>query len=332
MTPEGTDRFSAVLGALQDGLAIIEDGRVVVWNRAAAALTGHPAAEVIGGPSPSVLRHGAGGATVTAVTGEDGRQRWLETVKTDLPDGRGELWLLRDLTDQHALDEAKTLFFATTGHELKTPLTVVRGLAGTLRQHWPAMTTDQRDEALATIERRAEHLDQLIERILVGSRVEAGAFVVSVAPCELSHVIHDAVAGFSSVSARHTIEVSADDELPLVRGDRQALDTILSHLIDNALKYSPEGGTITVLARSAPGAERVVVEVSDPGIGIEGDLTPLLKPFVQADNGANRRFGGVGIGLYVVERLIDTLGGEIWAEPRAEGPGTTVSVAIPVWS
>ena len=268
---EGDDRFSAVLWALRDGLAIIEDGRVVVWNQAATRLTGRSASQLIGGPSPALLEDAAEGKA-RSVTGADGRQRWLEMVKTDLPEGRGELWLLRDLTDQHALDEAKTLFFATTSHELKSPLTVVRGLAGTLRHHWRAMTPDQRDEALATNERRADHLDRLIERILVGSRVEAGAFEVTVGPCELADAIRNAVAGFSSVSERHTIEVSTSGNLPLVGGDGQALDTVLGHLIDNAIKYSPEGGTIVIRARPVHDPDRVVVEVSDPGIGIDGDL------------------------------------------------------------
>lgn len=322
-------RFLALVQAMPAGLAVVEDGVVTAWNAAAAHLTGLPATSVMGAPPPFDLDAAAAGLEVQV---GDGRSRFLEATRSELPDETGHLYLIQDLTEQRDLERAKDLFFATTSHELKTPLTVVKGLATTLLKHWDRMEPARRIDALETIERRAESLDRLIERILVGSRVQAGAFEIVPTPLEIGRLIEDIVPGFAAAAPKHTIlaDVPADRPLPLVAGDRQVIDTILGHLLENAIKYSPAGGEVVVRAELDPSGEVVRVEVRDHGVGIEGDVERLLRPFVQADSRTTRRFGGVGLGLYIVRQLVDTLDGDFSARNEPDG-GATFSVAIPVW-
>lgn len=331
------ERFLALVEAMPAGLAVVEDGVVTAWNATAELLTGRPANEVIGCPPPLDLDDATDGVELASTSGE--RTRWVEAVRSDLPFGDGGLYLLRDLTEQRDLDRAKDLFFATTSHELKTPLTVVKGLASTLLRHWDQMPEDRRIDALQTIERRAENLDRLIERILVGSRVQAGAFEVIPTPVDLVRLIEDIVPGFAAASgpAHSVMAVLPADGggVPLVAGDRQVLDTILGHLLENAIKYSPAGGRVSVRVEVPPlsggdGDDAVIVHVEDEGVGIEGDVERLLAPFVQADAKATRRFGGVGLGLYIVRSLVDALGGTLQVD-NVETGGSRFSFSVPRW-
>lgn len=322
-------RFLALVQAMPAGLAVVEGGVVTAWNAAAADLTGLPADRVLGSPPPFDLDAAATGLELQV---GEGRPRFLEATRSDLPDEGGHLYLIQDLTEQRDLERAKDLFFATTSHELKTPLTVVKGLATTLLKHWDRMEPSRRIDALETIERRAESLDRLIERILVGSRVQAGAFDIVPTPLEVGRLIEDIVPGFAAAAPNHSItaELPGDAPLPLVAGDRQVIDTILGHLLENAIKYSPAGGAVVVRAQLAPGGDAVLIEVRDHGVGIEGDVERLLRPFVQADSRTTRRFGGVGLGLYIVRQLVDTLHGDFSARNEPDG-GATFAVSVPVW-
>ena len=325
------ERFLALVEAMPAGLAVVEDGVVTAWNATAELLTGRSASEVIGGAPPLDLDDATEGVELASTTGE--RTRWVEAVRSDLPFGTGGLYLLRDLTEQRDLERAKDLFFATTSHELKTPLTVVKGLASTLLRHWDQMPEDRRIDALQTIERRAENLDRLIERILVGSRVQAGAFEVVSTPVDLSRLVEDIVDGFAAAAGPdHAIVAELPPVVPLVAGDRQVLDTILGHLLENAIKYSPAGGRVVVRVAVASSTEDedVVVHVEDEGVGIEGDVERLLAPFVQADGQNTRRFGGVGLGLYIVRSLVDALGGTLRVA-NVEGGGSRFSFTVPRW-
>ena len=318
------ERFLALVEAMPAGLAVIEEGVVTAWNATAEVLTGRPARDVIGAPPPLDLDHATGGVELG--------NRWIEAARSDLPFGSGGLYLLRDLTEQRDLERAKDLFFATTSHELKTPLTVVKGLASTLLRHWDQLPAARRIDALETIERRAESLDRLIERILVGSRVQAGAFEVVATPVDLPRLVEDIVSGFQAASGPgHDVVAELPAVVPLVAGDRQVLDTILGHLVENAIKYSPAGGRVTVTVEApAPTDDVVTVHVEDEGVGIEGDVERLLAPFVQADGRNTRRFGGVGLGLYIVRSLVDALGGKLSITNVATG-GSRFSFTVRVW-
>lgn len=317
-------RFQALLDTMPDGLAVVKDGRLTAWNAAAERLTGLDAPALIGRPPPFDLDAAADRLELDTPLGP----RWVEAVSNPMPGEGGVVWLLRDVTEQERLEQARNLFLATTSHELKTPLTVVKGLAITLRRKWDRMTVEQRAEALETIERRTIHLDRLVERVLVGSRVEAGVMDLQVTPVEVAPIIEDVIEGFAAVAPLHQIRADLQPEFPLVAADRQALDTIFGHLVDNAIKYSPEGGSVTIQGRFDD--TRATLSVLDCGIGISGELADLLQPFAQGDRHTTRRMAGVGIGLYVVAKLVDGLGGRLAAVNRPGG-GADFSFTISTW-
>jgi signal transduction histidine kinase len=312
-----------VVDALADGVAVVDcRGRVVLWNRAAARMTGRPAEDVVGGPLPFPA-----GPLDEAVEHPLAGDLWIEAVATELPSRDGVVHCFRDVTRHKALDEAKDLFLATMSHELKTPLTVIKGFASTLREHGRDLTEAERDEAIETIVRRADRLVALIEQILLGGRTEAYRYDVVLGPVDVGLSVRLVAADFRDVSPAHRLEVDVPSDLPVALADRTAVEQALGQLLENAFKYSPDGGTVRVSARAGEG--RVVVSVSDEGIGLEpGQHEQVFRRFWQADAGSSRRFGGVGLGLFIVRRLVERQGGEVWAEGEP-GRGATFSFALP---
>jgi PAS domain S-box-containing protein len=247
-------------------------------------------------------------ANATAVTDDDGVV--LEVVHS-----------LRDITRLKQSEEAKTLFLATASHELKTPLTVIRGFAETLLDH--DHDAGGRALALKAIQRRTVELGDIVDRLLLSSRIEAGRIDLSLTSVALTPMLEERVIAMAGATGR-TIDLQADG-VSDVLGDGAAIATVLDHLIDNAVKYSPDGGTIIV--RAATG-DRVAVSVSDDGIGMDREQAAhCFDKFWQAESTDVRRFGGTGIGLYIVRSLVEAMGGRISVVSQA-GAGSTFTVEL----
>ncbi|HUC58961.1 MAG TPA: ATP-binding protein [Streptosporangiaceae bacterium] len=319
----------AVIDGSADGIAVLDDaGLVRQWNRAAHALTGVPAAQVTGNPPPFPLPEP--GATLTFKLPNN---RWIDVLCTVL-DGRDEQVIdFRDVTAAKELEEAKDLFLATTSHELRTPITVVQGFASTLANRWDKMLDTDRRGAVRTIAERAESLGRLVDQLLLGSRAGANRLTVKEERFDLAGLLQDAVRVFQPLSDKHVVVIDLPPALPQAYGDLAATDSIVGQLLENALKYSPDGGTITVSASApgvpeVPGAAEIHVTVSDEGIGIaEADLERVFERFVQGEAGDRRRFGGIGLGLYIVRQLARAQGGDVTAE-RREGGGTIMRLVL----
>jgi signal transduction histidine kinase len=185
-----------------------------------------------------------------------------------------------------------------------------------------------------TIADRAGALARLVEQLLLGSRAGADQLAVSSAPFDLGALLRGAVVAFRPLSDRHTLVTDITGELPLASGDPTATDIIVGQLLENAFKYSPEGGTVTVGA--AQSGDQIEVTVSDQGIGIPAaDRERVFERFVQAgEKGDRRRFGGIGLGLYIVRQLARAQGGDVTVVPRDgaedDGHGTTMRLLLPV--
>jgi PAS domain S-box-containing protein len=313
----------AVIDASADGIAVLDSGGLIrEWNPAAHKLTGLSADEVTGRPPPFPVPE-PGGPTVThRLPGG----RWLDVLCNAL-DGRDELVVdFRDVTAAKELEEAKDLFLATTSHELRTPITVVQGFASTLASRWDKLADAERRSAVQTIAERAGSLGRLMEQLLLGSRAGADQLTVRNGPFDLAALLRGTAAGFRSLSERHTLVTDISDELPHAYGDALATDIIVGQLLENAFKYSPDGGTVTVGARD--GGEWIEVTVDDEGIGIApGDHERIFDRFVQGETGDTRRFGGIGLGLYIVRQLARAQGGEVAASSR-ETAGTRMSLQL----
>ena len=313
----------AVINAMPDGMAVLgPDGVVRSWNAAAEAMTGCAAGSTIGRQVPFPMP-AAGDAAEVAV----GERRWIEIAAAELVTTGETVLSFRDVTKQKLLDEAKDVFLATTSHELRTPLTVIKGFVSTLQLRFEQMPASLREEALRAVADRTESLIALVDHLLLGSRSGAGqqplhrANVDMVEPLE--RLVHDIDA-----SSPHRVTLTAAPDLPMVVADRGTIQPIVGQLLENAVKYSPDGGQIEV--RAERHGDFVAVSVADRGVGIpDGDETRIFQRFYQAGSVDRRRFGGVGLGLSIVDGLVRAQGGATWARNR-EGGGAVVGFTLPI--
>ncbi|MGH2720346.1 MAG: PAS domain-containing sensor histidine kinase, partial [Actinomycetota bacterium] len=340
----------AILERVADAV-VVTDARGVItdWNRAAQLIAGQSAAAAVGRSCAEVLglrlgetgldcSHGcallaAGADPILGVEAwrprGDGRRQPLLASVSGVTDADGTVvqivHSLRDITKLKEADEAKTLFLATASHELKTPLTVIKGFAETLLRV-PGWDPAQREEGLSAIARRAGDLSRIVNRLLLSSRIEAGRVEVEIAEVCLEPILEERVHALRAASGRD-VELEVPDALPVVRADVDAFTTILDHLLDNAVKYSPDGGAVTVTA--TPGTALVRVSVADEGIGMDDEQAArCFEKFWQGETGDARRFGGTGIGLFIVHSLAEAMGADVTVASEP-GRGTTFTLALP---
>jgi PAS domain S-box-containing protein len=312
----------AVIDASADGIAVLDGGGLVrQWNPAAHRITGLAVAAAVGRPLPFPVPEPGAKLTCQLPNGS-----WLEVLCTGLAGRDDKVVDFRDVTAAKELEEAKDLFLATTSHELRTPITVVQGFASTLASRWDKLADADRRSAVQTIADRAGALAKLVEQLLLGSRAGADQLSVSNGPFDLAGLLRATVVAFSPLSDRHTLTADIPDGLPMAYGDAMATDSIVGQLLENAFKYSPDGGAVTVRARAA--GDRVEVLVEDEGIGISpADRERVFERFVQGETGDRRRFGGIGLGLYIVRQLARAQDGEVAAAARPGG-GTCMRVQL----
>jgi PAS domain S-box-containing protein len=312
----------AVIDGSADGIAVLDgEGLVKQWNPAAHRITGMPASEVMGVAPPFPLPDPGERQTHKLASG-----RWLDVLCTSLGDGDERVVDFRDVTAAKELEEAKDLFLATTSHELRTPITVVQGFASTLASRWDQLPDADRRSAVRTIAERAGSLGRLVEQLLLGARAGADQLPVNNGPFDLAELLRATVVSFRPLSDKHDVVADVPADLPQAYGDSMATDIIVGQLLENAYKYSPAGGSVHVRARAfGPWIE---VTVEDEGIGITpGDHERIFERFVQGETGDRRRFGGVGIGLYIVRRLAAAQDASVVAQSR-EGGGTAMRLRL----
>jgi len=314
----------AVIDGSADGIAVLDAGGVVrEWNPAAHRITAISAPDAIGKPLPFPVPEPGAMLDCKLPNG-----RWIDVLCTALGGGEELVIDFRDVTAAKELEEAKDLFLATTSHELRTPITVVQGFASTLASRWDQLGDPERRAAVRTIAERAGSLGRLVDQLLLGARAGADQLPVSNGPFDLGAVLRGAVAAFRPLSDKHTVVADIPDDLPAASGDTMATDIAVGQLLENAFKYSPDGGTVVVRARVAGAWVEVTVE--DEGIGIaDGDRERIFDRFFQGEAGDRRRFGGVGIGLFIVRRLAEAQHGEVTASRRPAG-GTAMRLRLPL--
>lgn len=316
-------RHQGVLAdATVDGLAVLDrTGRVLQWNRAAARLTGLTAEEVIGKQPPfpvsepgHVVDHRLGGG------------RWLEVVSSAVPDSDDLVVEFRDVSQEKELEHAKDAFLATIGHELRTPVTAIQGFSSTLLRRWNDLSDSGRQAAVEVVAERSAALAALVDKIVLGSAVSLGQAEITGEPVDLGGLLTDVLAELPTPDPRHHVILDVADTAPSALADRRSLTEIVTQLLDNALKFSPDGGD--VLVRAWDDGARVGISVIDHGIGVDpADLDRIFELFYQSGTGDRRRFGGMGLGLYIVRQLVRSLGGEVAAYGMPSG-GTEVRVSL----
>ncbi|HEY5016895.1 MAG TPA: PAS domain S-box protein, partial [Streptosporangiaceae bacterium] len=234
----------AVIDGSADGIAVLDsDGLVRQWNPAAHRLTGVSPEDATGRPPPFPVPEPGAKLTHRLPNG-----RWMDLLCTGLSGREEQVLDFRDITAAKELEEAKDLFLATTSHELRTPITVVQGFASTLASRWDKLADADRRSAVQTIAERAGSLARLVEQLLLGSRAGADQLTVSNGPFDLAGMLRGATVAFRTLAEGHTLVTDVPEDLPQAYGDPMATDIIVGQLLENAFKYSPAGGTVTVRA------------------------------------------------------------------------------------
>ena len=240
----------------------------------------------------------------------------------------GAVAVFHDVSELKRLERVRREFVANVSHELRTPLTAIKGYAETLRDGG-LRDPETAAEFVRVIHRHAERLRALIEDLLDLAAVEQGEARIDLAPVALRDVATqaEAVARPAAAGKRHTLTLDVPGDLPRVLADRDRLGQVLINLLDNAVKFTPEGGRIEVSAR--PSSGRVVLSVKDNGVGIPPeDIGRIFERFYRVGRSRDRREGGTGLGLAIAKHLTQAMGGTIEVESRP-GSGTTFRVSLP---
>ncbi|HKX04672.1 MAG TPA: CHASE3 domain-containing protein, partial [Methylomirabilota bacterium] len=336
------ERFRTTLTSIGDAVMVADaQGRVTLLNPVAEALTGWEAdalgqpveavfrilneatREPVENPVGKVLREGAvvGLGNHTVLIGRDGRERPIDDSGAPIRDGRGRVvgvvLVFRDITERraaeqrlHENDRRKDEFLAMLAHELRNPLAPIRNAAHTLT------LLGQPDERLrwvsGVIERQVGLITRLVDDLLDVSRITSGKITLQRERVPVAAVIAQAVetARPAAESRHENLAVEVADDVGVVDGDAARLVQAVGNLLDNAIKYSEDGGQVRLTARAD--AQEVVIVVRDEGVGIDTELLPhVFDLFIQADRSLERRQGGLGIGLTLVRRLLEMHGGRV---------------------
>jgi signal transduction histidine kinase len=247
--------------------------------------------------------------------------RWVEVTAYPIPGARdasltSSVIVCRDVTAFRQGQALREAFLGLLSHELRTPVTTIYGGAAVLTRGATTLGLDARIELLQDIAAEADRLYRLVEDLMVLARFDEGLEIAD-EPTLLQHLIPVVVDQERSRWPTVTFDATAPPNLPVVRGDETAVEQVLRNLLSNAAKYSDGEGTVVVSVE--PGDDEVVVRILDRGPGVDPDETAhLFDPFYRSPNTSSIAPGS-GIGLYVSRRLIDAMGGRIWARPRDGG-------------
>jgi two-component system phosphate regulon sensor histidine kinase PhoR len=307
-------------------------GRVTTANSAARHLLGYTDDATLPGLAELFRARGASALVQAALTGEpeqilatefDGRT--VQITARALPGG-GAVLVLHDLTALRHLEAVRRDFVANVSHELKTPLTSISGYSETLLTDQPDQDTARR--FLEIILANARRMQHLVDDLLDLSRAESGRWQPAPAALDPGSVAREAWAALGARATGRTVDLRVEVPEGLVLyADPDAARQVLTNLLDNALRYTPEGGRIVVRAEPANGG--VSLQVSDTGSGIAREHLPrVFERFYRADPSRARSEGGTGLGLSIVRHLVESHGGRVTAESEL-GQGTTITCWFP---
>ncbi|HKG44849.1 MAG TPA: ATP-binding protein [Gaiellaceae bacterium] len=334
------ERAARVLEAVGDGVFFVdEDGVVRFWNHAAELVSGRTRDDVIGRAAAEVFADWAtvakeipvseGGEPARPVTvpvEAEGGELWLSFVAVRSPGG--VVYTFRDLTVERGLDAAKSDFIATVSHELRTPMTAVLGAAKTLLRTDIALTPERRQQLLEMIGAQGTRLTQITEEVLLANRLDRGDLRFDSERVDVADLVGSAVEAMrEQLPEAVSLTARTDANGVAALGDRDRIEQVLVNLIDNAVKYSPDGGEVVV--RLVPSASSVRVEVADDGIGIApAEQEAVFEKFYRGDPQHRAVPSGTGLGLYICRELVRRMGGTIGVRSKP-GEGSTFFFDLP---
>jgi two-component system phosphate regulon sensor histidine kinase PhoR len=352
-TLEDKTKIETIINSLTDGLIVIDQqSRLVLANPFISRLIGIEVDDY-DAPLPLMLEKSRYDIEFKEVSFSDALEKVLiggENLKNELLiatvppiifqvfwvplkdlEGKigGAVILLHDITDFVELDRMKSDFISIVSHELKTPLTSIKGFVRLLAAERVGPVTEKQRHYLEIVQKQTESLTLLINDLLDLSKIEAGIIEVRHEPVLLSELVRGVIMQLDNMAQEKgtVLKIEIPKDLPLVSGDTDRLNQVFMNLIHNAIKFTPQGGEITIKATSM--GEDCLVKVMDTGIGISSqDLSKIFNKFYQVDSSSTRQQSGTGLGLPISRQLVSAHGGEMWVN-STKGKGTTFSFTLP---
>jgi len=348
------ERLNAIIENSGDGVMIVNQYRIIqTWNRALAQLTGISSHEAIGRPCYEILNlktsqgvsvchticplirvpadgrlyaegihHRADGLAITLA--DNYSPQYNKNAETSQ-----YIANVRDVTHFREAEQLKQTILSVISHELKTPVSIIKGYADTLAREDANWDEETLQDGLKVIEEEADRLDTLITNLLEASRLQAGGFKLRLSYLDPIMLARSAVDNLQATTNNHTITTHFPDDFPHILGDYERLREVLTNLLSNAIKYSPDGGKIMVIGQQQD-LDLIRISVQDEGIGIPpADQEHIFERFYRVDNRLARQTPGTGLGLYLVKAVIEAHGGQVSVE-SASGEGSVFHVDLPI--
>ncbi|MDY6834361.1 MAG: ATP-binding protein [Chloroflexota bacterium] len=350
---EERQRVEAILEGSGEGILSLDTkSRIVRFNSAMERLTGYSRDEVLGKSCSAVLGFcdwegnslcstqcpmlGKAKGTDSLVELEgsiqtkDGQRIDVSMAYSlvESPGGRplSAVVNVRDITRDRELETQRSAFLSMLGHELQSPLAIIKSYTNMLSNQ--GNNCDTVRQSLQVIEEECDRLSCVMKRLLLASRIESGALTLKQEPIRLDSIVNKVVRRFKGVSNIHTLVVNLTPDLPAALGDPDQIEDVFNNLIDNAIKYSPEGGRITATGRAT--SDYIEMSISDEGLGIPlREVDRVFERFHRVDGKATRKVRGVGLGLYLCKFIVEAHLGTISLSSEL-GKGSCFTVSLPI--
>jgi PAS domain S-box-containing protein len=338
---------------MADGLVAVDaNRRILAFNRQAQRLTGRTDRKAQGAPIDRILAvrnakgeplrlpiHDLGAGSTTGVfidRGDDDQVPVAITsavLRDDSNEVAGAVAVIRDMTREREIERMKSEFLSNISHELRTPLTPIKGYAEILTRK--EVPPDKAKRFTQGIVDSTARLERIVELLVDFASMEAGRLAPKSSPVDIADIVRKLGEATEARASRHDVVLDIRSRLPKVVGDERLLKRSLEEVLDNAVKFSPNGGTITlevkgVASGNGQGKRRgVAVSISDQGIGIEPeDLQRIFSDFQQLDGSETRAYGGLGLGLAFVQRIVEAHDGRVDVT-SAPDEGTRFTITLP---
>ena len=345
-------KVESILESSADGIMTIDqERRILAFNAGMERLTGWKREEAVGNYCFEILRlrdsqgadlcqikcpiaRGAEGFIILdgTITTKDGQNvdvgMSYSVVRLPSGDLLSAVVNVRDISRLRQIENLRSALLATVSHELQTPISIIKAYASTLARpdaEWSQQTV--RDK-LQAIEEESDRLSELVSKLLYTSRLETGDFSLNRLLLDLPKEAHKVANRFAELTEIHKVEVDFPPEFPPVLADPEKLGEVLTNLVENAIKFSPQGGTITIKGETS--GDKLLVTVADEGIGIPlRDQEQVFDRFYRVEDSLARPTQGTGLGLYICKTIIEAHGGQIRVDSEA-GKGSCFTFSLPI--
>jgi len=353
-TTSKKDELNAIVHNMGDGVLTFDrDKKVISFNKAAERITGIKSADAIGNNLKSVLvlrpEEGRDGGDMeqTSVddytselslkwegylTTPDGKERFISAIPTPLKGITGKIeggiLVIRDFSREKEVEQLKSDFVSYVSHELRSPLTSIKGYTTMLIHHGSRFDDARKEEFLQIINNEIDRLARLIRNLLDLSKIESGKFDINKVKISIPVLAERVINTHKITSAEHTLEYTFSEDFPQVYADSDQIEQALNNLVSNGIKYSPHGGKVNIGGEFT--GEKVIIYVEDEGPGIAPEKADkIFEKFYRITGPGGTKIVGTGLGLFITRSIINAHGGHIWVEKKTNGQGSKFCFSLP---